>query len=213
MTIALIDDHQILNDSLKNLFITNNDFTLVKTFNSGEDFFLENQGFIPDVIISDLNMPKMNGIQLVERCRKTNDNNVKIIILSMINDTQTIKRLMRIGADGFISKATSYSELLIGINSVLSGKKYISKDLHDLMIDNMFTQEQVVYHLSPRENEVLKKICQGQTVKEIAFDMKLSSNTVQYYYKCIMNKFKLKRNTDLIVFAIKNGLYSPIVEV
>jgi DNA-binding NarL/FixJ family response regulator len=212
MNLALIDDHAILLDSLKNLFLGHEKFKTVKSYCSGHDFFDDSKTFTPDVILSDLNMPGLNGIDFTEKCRKIYGEKVKIIILSMINDSQTIKKMMRLGVNGFVSKASDFSELYLAINEVLLNKKYISKDLKERMFEDLFTQEQVVYHLSPRENEVLKMVCNGKTIKEIGYDLGLSPSTVQYYHKCIMQKFKLKRTADLIVFAIKNGLYIPSIE-
>jgi two-component system, NarL family, invasion response regulator UvrY len=212
MNIVLIDDHAILGDSLKSLFEDKKEFKVVKNYLSGNDFLKDSISFTPTVIISDLNMPGINGIDFTEKCRKIYGDKVKIIILSMINDSQTIKKMMRLGVNGFVSKASGFSELLYAINEVLLNKKYISKDLKERMFEDLFSQEQVVYHLSPRENEVLKMVCNGKTIKEIGYELGLSPSTVQYYHKCIMQKFKLKRTSDLIVFAIKNGLYIPTIE-
>lgn len=212
MNIALVDDHAILGDSLRNLFTNNKEFKIVKSYTSGNDFLNDNASFTPNIIISDLNMPGINGIDFTEKCRKIYGEKVKIIVLSMINDSQTIKKMMRLGVNGFVSKASGFSELLLAIKEVLLGKKYVSKDLKERMFEDLFSQEQVIYHLSPRENEVLKLICNGKTIKEIGYELGLSPSTAQYYQKCIMQKFKLKRTTDLIVFAIKNGLYVPSIE-
>lgn len=212
MNIVIIDDHAILGDSLKNLFINNKQFKIVKSYTSGNDFLNDYLTFTPSVIISDLNMPGINGIDFTEKCRKIYDDKVKIIILSMINDSQTIKKMMRLGANGFVSKATAFSELLIAINEVLLDKKYISKDLKEKMFEDLFNQTEIIYRLSPRENEVLKLICNGKTIKEVGYTLGVSPSTAQYYQKCIMQKFKLKRTSDLIVFAIKNGLYNPTID-
>ncbi len=212
MTIAIIDDHQLLLDSLKNLLLSSKKFKVVKCYTNGNDFLNERLNNPPEIILADLQMPKLNGIDFIEKCKNIFSDNVKIIVLSMLNDTPTIKKSLRIGANGFISKATGFNEMLNGIEQVLAGEKYISKDLKDIMINSMFTQEQVVFHLSPREKQVLNKVCQGNTIKEIAYELKLSQSTIQYYHKCILDKFKLKRTTDLVVFAIQNGFYLPAVE-
>ena len=92
---------------------------------------------------------------------------------------------------------------------VNAGKQYIGKGIRDTLINSVFTDEQVVLHLSPREKEVLQKVCSGRTIKEIAYDLKLSAHTVQYYHRSVMEKLKVKRTTDLIVYAMQHGLYIP----
>lgn len=209
MNIALIDDHAILTESLKSLFENSKRFNEIRCYTSGLDFFKDSTTFTPQIIITDLNMPEINGLDFSVQCKQKYKDNVKIIILSMINDEQTIKKMMRLGINGFVSKASGFKELYLAINNVFSNKNYISADLKEMMFKNLFTQDQIIYHLSPRENEVLKKICEGKTIKEIGYDLGLSPSTAQYYQKCIMRKFKLKRTSDLIVFAIKNGFYNP----
>jgi DNA-binding NarL/FixJ family response regulator len=98
------------------------------------------------------------------------------------------------------------------IQSVLDGQQYIAKNLRDSLLNTVFTEDQVVYHLSPREKEVLRRVCSGCTIKEIAYDLKLSVHTVQYYHRSVLSKLKLKKTSDLIVFAMQNGMYIPSVK-
>jgi two-component system invasion response regulator UvrY len=90
---------------------------------------------------------------------------------------------------------------------VITGGQFISPALEKSLIKSIFTEDQHVFHLSPREKEVLSLVCSGRTIKEMAYDMALSAHTVQTYQKKIMKKFKVNRTADLIVFAIQNGLY------
>lgn len=211
MKISIIDDHQIITESLKKLLLRNEGVEEIDTYPDAETFLGKiTAASLPDIVITDLLMPGINGIELVEKVKATyRQAQVKIIILSSITDVQTIKHALRMGADGFLSKNTSIDELQEAILTVQEGKNYIGESLRKNLLDAVFTEEQVVYHLSPREKEVLHKVCSGFTIKEIAYDMNLSVHTVQYYHRNVMTKLKVKRTSDLIVFAMQSGLYIP----
>jgi len=153
-------------------------------------------------------MPEMSGLDLLTYFKKQ-QKKVKIIMLSSITEVQAIRHTMRIGASGFLAKDTSGDELADALLTVYNGEPYIGESLRKSLIKNSFAEEQFVFALSPREKEVLELVCSGKTIKESAYEMQLSVNTVQTYYKAIMKKFNLNRTADLIVFAIQNGLYNP----
>ena len=209
MIIALVDDHPILTESIKNLLLAMPGVAQVKTYNNPALFLEEKRFLAPDIIILDLMMPDINGMKVIEICKSDSKDKVKIIVLSSITDVQTIKQAVRAGANGFLSKGSNIEELTEAILTVNEGKQYIAANLRNSMLENMFVEEQVIYHLSPREKDVLNKVCSGQTIKEIAYDLKLSIHTVQYYHRCVLAKLKVKRTSDLIVFAMQNGLYIP----
>ncbi len=205
MNIAIIDDHKLLTDAIR---FALKDYEL-SVFNDPVCFLdATRQGFKPDIIITDLLMPQMSGIDLIEAIRKDKENPARIIVLSSVNDAQTIRHCLRKGANAYVSKDASLSELPDAIREVAGGNEFISFNLQKTLIKSMLTEDQYVYHLSPREKEVLQMICQGNTIKEIAYEMQLSAHTVQTYQKKIMKKFKVNRTADLIVFAIQNGLYN-----
>ena len=212
MIIALVDDHPVLTESIRNLLLLQPGVGQVKTYNSASLFLAEKMITPPDIIITDLMMPGVNGMKLIEDCKAEFKDKVKIIVLSSITDVQTIKQAIRVGANGFISKASAIDELIEAIHTVNEGKQYIATKLRESMLNSMFTEEQVVYHLSPREKDVLHKVCSGLTIKEIAYELKLSTHTVQYYHRCVLSKLKVKRTSDLIVFAMQHGLYIPNVK-
>jgi DNA-binding NarL/FixJ family response regulator len=209
MIITLLDDHPILTESLKNLLLKLPEVEQVKTYNDPVLFLAEEISVAPDIIIVDLMMPGINGMKLIEICRSNFKDKVKIIVLSSITDVQTIKQAIRSGANGFLSKGSDIEELTEAILTINKGNQYIAPKLKDSMLNSFFTEEQIVYHLSPREKDVLNKVCNGQTIKEIAYDLRLSIHTVQYYHRTILTKLKVKRTSDLIVFAMQNGLYVP----
>jgi len=212
MNISLIDDHQLITDSLRSLLSQDDRFQIVKTYKNATEFLdaLHQRESLPDVLISDLVMPDINGLKLIDllRCRYK-QSEMKIIILSSIADVQTIRQCIRSGAQGFLSKDISLDELTKAILEVYGGAQYIGENLRTSLVKSVFIEEQVVYHLSPREKEVLQHVCSGQTIKEIAFNLNLSQHTVQYYHRNVMSKLKVKRTHDLIVYAMQHGLYNP----
>ena len=212
MNIALVDDHLLLTEALRNLLLRMTEVENVVTFSSAEAFLESDPLKSPDILIMDLMMNGISGLQLLDICRSTYPKDMKIVILSSLTDVQTIKQAIRRGANGFLSKSTPLDELKDAIIQINSGKQYIGKTVRESLVNSVFTEEQVVFHLSPREKEVLQKVCSGRTIKEIAFDLKLSAHTVQYYHRSVMDKLKVKRTTDLIVYAMQNGLYIPEVK-
>ncbi|WP_198175043.1 response regulator [Spirosoma arboris] len=209
MQIAIVDDHKLLTDAIalalkgtfeeSQLVVYNNPLTFLEAIRPDR---------FPDIVVTDLLMPHMNGMELIQAVRKTAHNRIKIIVLTSVSDAQSIRQALRSGASAYISKDASLTELPEAIQEVMNGQEFISPILQKSLIKSMFTEEQHVFYLSPREKEVLKKICTGMTVKEIAYDMELSAHTVQTYQKKIMKKFKVNRTADLIVFALQHGLYT-----
>jgi DNA-binding NarL/FixJ family response regulator len=209
LNIALIDDHQLLAESLAKLLTKYEFIKEINTYKNPKVYLGTQLPAAPDVILSDILMPEMSGIDLLLHFKKQNIK-AKIIFLTSITEVQTIRHAMRSGASGYLAKDTSPDELADAILSVYHGEPYIGESLRKSLIKNTFTEDRFVYNLSPREKEVLEWVCSGKTIKETAYEMGLSVNTIQTYYKSILKKFNLNRTADLIVFAIQNGLYNPI---
>ncbi|PWJ58385.1 DNA-binding NarL/FixJ family response regulator [Dyadobacter jejuensis] len=209
MNIALVDDHLLLTESLSNLLSRMPEVESVSIYNSTESFIQSKPQNVADLIITDIMMSGVNGIQLLDYCRENMDENIKIIVFSSAYDSQTVRNVIRRGANGFLTKSTTIAELKDAIIQIHNGKQYIGKSVRESLINSVFSDEQAVFQLSQREKDVLQSICQGKTIKEIADDLKLSSHTVQYYQRKIMKKFQVKRTMDMIVYAIKHGYYVP----
>ncbi|BAV07899.1 DNA-binding response regulator, LuxR family [Filimonas lacunae] len=196
----------MLTDLLQSILTSDASITEMRTFNKAEDFL--HTGWQPDIIVTDILMPGLSGMELLEIVKEKNYTS-KVLILSGITDVQTIKQAIRSGAAGYLSKNTSLEELTAAIAAIHNCEQYISNKLRNSLLNTVFTEEQVVFHLSPREKDVLELICSGHTVKEAAYKLNLSAHTVHSYHKSIMKKFKVNRTADLIVFAMQKGLYSP----
>lgn len=209
MNIVLIDENLLLADALQNLLKLMPDIETVEAYTDGKDFLTERRSSPPDILVMDLALNGQNGLELLDVCRSTLPREMKVIVLSTVTDAQTVKHTIRRGANSFLSKSALFEEFKESIFQVRAGKQYIGKAIRDTLINSVFTDEEVVMHLSPREKEVLQKVCGGHTIKEIAYELKLSAHTVQYYHRSVMDKLKVRRTTDLIVYAMQHGLYIP----
>jgi len=210
MNIALIDDHLLLSETLAHALRQHVTDASIKVFNNGTSFFSSNlKDWVPNIVIVDMLMPGMNGLEVMENAFLTIGRTCKFILLSSITDVHTIKNAMRLGASGYLSKDSTLDEVLEAIQMVADDEQYIGKSLRNNLIKHVFAGDQINFQLSPREKEVLDKICGGNTPKEIAYELELSLHTVQEYLRSVMRKLKVNRTTDLVVFAIQKGLYNP----
>lgn len=209
MIIYLIDDHPLIIEAIKNTLLLQPEIKQVNTYTSAESFLADPNPILPDIIITDLQMPGISGADLVSSVRKAYGEKIKIIILSSTTDAQTVRRLMKAGVNGYLSKSSSLQEVIDAIYEVYNGKQYVSKDLVEHMLEMLFVSDKAEYHLTNRESEVLQKVCSGYTLKEIGQQLNLSINTVKYYHREILAKLNVKRTADLVVFAMQNGLYNP----
>ena len=158
-------------------------------------------------------MPGMDGIKVIEYCRKEYLHDLKIIVLSFISNVQIVKQAIKAGANAYITKTGSIEELVQSLNEVIDGNQFISAKIKNEMIKTMFVEDEINFHLTQREKEVLEFICKGNTYKEIAYKLGITYHTVHYYYKNVLSKLKVKKSSELIVFAMQHGLYIPSTEI
>lgn len=213
MNLVLIDDHQLIRESLQQL-IQKQDSSIEITLYADAAMFLADvqNHSLPDVLITDLLMPGINGIKLIEICNTLYKNSaMKIIVLSSVMDVQTIRQCFESGAHAFLSKDISFKELRYAISQVTDNKRYVGENMQNMFIEGILSEHKNPMPLSQREKEVLQKVCSGQTIREIASDLDLSIHTVQYYHRQVLAKLKVKRTPDLIVYAMQHGLYNPDV--
>ncbi len=206
MTISIIDDHVVTGESLKVVLSLSHPDASVHYYNSTAAFLKDPDHTATDIIIIDLLMPNDSGLEFINTFRATFEK-AKCIVVSALSDNHTIRYALRIGVDAYVSKTDSLTEITRAITSVMANQQYLSTSIRNSLIDSIIVNEKVVFHLTPREKEVLKFVCSGQTIKETAYHLKISVHTAQEHYKNIMRKFNVNRTSDLIVFAIKHGLY------
>lgn len=211
--VLIADDHQIVRDGLRSLLENESDMEVIATVEDGRTTVRLVQELQPDVVIMDVSMPGLNG---VEATRKINRDlpNVKIIALSMHNEGRFVLNMLKAGASGYLLKDCAFRELAKAIHIVVrTGKSYLSPDITDVVVDSYVRgqsgPEPLIYTvLSPREREVLQLVVEGKTSSQIAEILYVSAKTVETHRTQLMHKLKINNLADLIKYAIKEGITS-----
>ncbi len=208
--IILADDHQIVRQGLRMLLTREPDMMVVGESNNGRDAVSLSQELAPDVIIMDISMPELNGLDATRQIVAINSR-VKIIGLSMHSDSLFVLNMLRAGACGYLLKECGPEELVQAIRTVMREKSYISPGVSDILIKdlahNRGEEPRSAYTLlSPREREVLQLMAEGRNTLQIAKTLSLSSKTVEAHRKQIMNKVGIDNVAELTKYAIRQGL-------
>jgi len=207
MKILVVDDHAIIRKGLiqilKKEFIS---ATFFEASNGLEALKVLRKNLL-DIALIDISMPKLNGIEVLKQV-KSSDIKTPILILSMQPEDQYAMRVLKAGAYGFLNKNSSPEVLVSVVNKILSGKKYISEEIKEFLIDSIGTRQvqNLSEKLSDRELEVVSLMASGKTVTEIAESISLSVNTISTYRSRILQKLNLKNNASIVKFAIENDL-------
>jgi len=213
--ILIVDDHEVVRDGLRNILTSLDNLSIAGEAGNGEDAVKMYATLKPDLVIMDISMPGMNGIEAT-RVIKEKDPDARILILTMHDNQEYLNQIIRSGAKGFILKNTDKEELLDAVQTVASGDNFFSKDISKLIIDNYIrtakeTEKNDGYKevpLTKREIEILKLIASGYSNQEIANILYISYNTVDTHRKNIMHKLAIKNTAGLVRYAIEKGLIS-----
>lgn len=206
MKILIADDHAIVRKGIVELLREEFPTALMTEANNSAEVLERVKNQIWDIIIMDISMPGRNGIETLKQLR---DDGVKapVLILSMHPSEQYAVRSLKAGASGFLNKNHTTEELLVAVQRVLSGRKYITPDVAEQLtyVDN---KEGGPLHslLSDREMQVLQLLASGKTVTEVADEISLSVNTISTYRSRILEKLNLSNNAELTRYALDNGL-------
>ena len=207
--ILIADDHRIVREGLTALLAKEDKYKIVGYAKNGHEAIRQAVEKKPDVVIMDLNMPELNGFTAIKKIVSNNDN-IKILVLSMLSDKRFISRAFKEGAKGYVLKDCAYDELINAIEAVCSGGIYISPDIAGVVIEKFVSQPQDSYvHedlLSAREREVLQLLAEGKSTKEIAYILDLSPKTIETHRSQIMGKLDIHNIAELTKYAIREGL-------
>lgn len=207
MKFLIVDDHVILRKGL--LGILKKEFidSLFIEASNGHEALAKLRDNDVDIVISDISMPDLNGVDLLKQL-KALQIETPVIILSMLPEDQYAIRVMKAGAYGFLNKDCKPTELISAVNSVLTGKKYITPSISNLLVNALGVKQIKNQHelLSDREMLVLHNIAKGKSLTEIANSLGLSINTVSTYRARIIKKLNLKNNSGIIRYAIDHNL-------
>ncbi len=209
--IVLADDHNIVRNGIKSLLENEPGIKVVGESEDGEGAFEMVMQLKPDILISDINMPKLNGIELTEKLVATGIE-TNILILSMYNDEAYILRSVEAGVMGYLPKDAEYEEILKAINSLVRGDMYYNADVTRILTSSLVRSNHIKRELdkfgelTKREKEVLKNIVEGNSNKIIAEHLFISTRTVDTHRTNIMKKLRAKNTADLVRKAIQNDL-------
>jgi len=209
--ILLADDHQILREGLKYILDTQADMKVIGEASDGRQAVREAKKINPDVIIMDIAMPELNGIEAARQILAVSPS-IKIIILSMHYSTEHIYQALQAGAMGFVIKDAAGKELMQAVRAVYGGHRYLSEKVDEILIEDYVMQRRKIQpqspleSLSPREREILQLVAEGKTSAAIAEILFISPKTVETYRSRLMHKLGLKDTAGLVKFAIAQGL-------
>ncbi len=207
--VLLADDHKIVVEGLRGLL--ESEFELVGTVEDGRALVAAAQELNPDVIVADVSMPLLNGIEAAQQLKKANSR-AKFIFLTMHPDASYATRALEAGASGYVLKHSAPSELVQAIREALRGRVYvtplIAKDVLQTFMDESHGIRRGHLELTPRQREVLQLVGEGHSAKEIATILHISTRTVEFHKYRIMEDLNLRTNAELIQYAVKNGIAS-----
>jgi two-component system invasion response regulator UvrY len=160
-----------------------------------------------DVLVLDLNLPGRCGLEVLTSLRET-DSPIKVLVVSMFPEDQYAIRCLRAGAQGYLNKAGNPADMVTAVRTIAQGRKYVTPDVAQMLVDNLATPSTEALHnsLSERELQTLLKIASGKRLSDIAEELMLSPKTVSVYRSRVLEKLKLANNAELTVYAIRNGL-------
>jgi DNA-binding NarL/FixJ family response regulator len=214
ISVFIADDHAVVRDGLRLLLENQTDITVVGEAANGRQTVNQVQQLSPDVVVMDIAMPELNGIEATRQIKDTTPA-TQVVILSMYATTEHIFQAMQAGALGYLLKESAAVEVVKAIRAVCSGKRYFCKKIDDDMIDSYIRyrqssmQKSPLESLSPREREVLQLVVEGKSSAEIASILYLSPKTVETYRSRLMQKLSINDVPGLVKFAIQHGLTRP----
>jgi two-component system, NarL family, response regulator NreC len=208
--VALIDDHPIVRQGLRNLLQSEPSFQVVAEADDGITGLELVQRVKPDVLIVDLMMPGLNGLDLIKQVLKSLPR-LRIVVLSMQSADSYVVEALNSGAAGYVLKETGPSEIIHAIKTVVAGDRYLSAKLAQRVLDSSTGRKKIADpydSLTPREREILHLIVEGHTSAQIAARLVLSPRTVELHRSRIMKKLDLHNQTDIFRYALERGILS-----
>lgn len=211
--VFLVDDHQLVRDGIKSLLMSSDEFEITGEASDGYAFFDKIKEVLPDIVLMDISLPKISGIELTKIIKKEYSD-VKVLILSMYTNEDFIFNALKAGANGYLPKNTSKKELFEALKEISKGNVYFSEQISNIILKTYVKKAQIGETveknsdqlLTSREMEVLKLAAEGLSNPEIAENLCISTRTVESHKNHLMQKLELKTAIDLVRFAIKNKI-------
>ena len=210
--IILADDHKIIREGLRSLLEKQLDMEVIAEAHDGLTTVHLVQKLLPDIVIMDIGMPDMNGIEATRQIM-TETKGVKVIALSMHSDRRFVLQMLKVGASGYLLKDSAFEELISAIHTVMANQPYLSPKITDVVVKEYLhgfpKKESTVFTiLTAREREVLQLLAEGKTTKQIASALYISVKTIETHRQQIMKKLNMHSIAELTKYAIREGLTS-----
>ena len=210
--ILLADDHKIIRDGLRALLEKEPDMEVVGEAQDGITTVRLAKKFLPNIVIMDIGMPDMNGIDATRQIISETQG-VKVIALSMHSDRRFVLQMLKAGASGYLLKDSAFEELASAIKTVMAGQPYLSPKITDVVIKEYIVslpknEESVFTKITTREREVLQLLAEGKATKQIAAFLNVSVKTIETHRQQIMEKLDIHSVAELTKYAIREGLTS-----
>lgn len=209
LRIFLADDHVVMREGLRSLVNAQADMNVVGEADNGRDALLKATELQPDVIVMDVSMPELNGIQVTERLKRIAPR-ITVLVLSAHDDSGYLQQLLEVGASGYVLKKAAAEELINAIRVVAAGGVYLDPSLAGKVVGGYLGKRRARgaprgNDLSPREAEVLRLVAWGYTNKEIAAYLSISVKTVETHKANLMAKLDLRSRVDVVRYSLRQG--------
>ncbi|MBN2326294.1 MAG: response regulator transcription factor [Candidatus Omnitrophica bacterium] len=209
--IILADDHSIIREGLRPLLEKEEDMEVIGEAETGRQALQLVEKLNPDVVIMDISMPDLNGIEAARRIQQDFPQ-CKIVALSVHTDNQYVARMIQAGASGYLPKNCAFKELSAAIREAINGKTYLSPKVVDSVVQYLKKMspdsDSAAALLTPREREILQSLAEGKLTKEIASTLNISERTVEAHRQNIMTKLDMHSIAELTKYAISQGIIS-----
>lgn len=210
-TLIIADDHDMFKDALQSMLEMEDLATVLGTASDGMELIEQLNKQIPDIILMDIDMPKLNGIEATKKIKKMHPS-IKIIVLSMFGEEKYYREMIEAGASGFVLKSSGKSELQKAIESVHKGDSFFSNELLLKIINKIGDYRPLTLNsktkisFTEREADIMQYLCQGLSTSDIANKLCLSAKTVENYRVKLLHKTECKNSIELVVYAIKHNI-------
>jgi DNA-binding NarL/FixJ family response regulator len=208
--VLIADDHKIVVEGLKRMLEF--DFDIAGTVEDGRELVTAAEKLHPDVIVADISMPMLNGIEAVQKIKKGHEE-IKVVFLTMHPDVAYAMSAFKAGASGYVLKHSAPDELVTAIREALQGRTYVTPLIAGKLLqsyeEGAHRRADTVSNLTPRQREVLQLLAEGHSVKEVATILNISVKTVEYHKYRMMEDLGIKTMAELIGYAVKHGITAP----
>jgi DNA-binding NarL/FixJ family response regulator len=212
--VLIVDDHTLVREGIRAMLALASDIEVVGEAANGREALKKAEQLAPDVILMDLAMPVMGGLEATRRINKQFPAS-RVLALTQYDDSEYVIPVIEAGARGYVTKMAAFSELATAIQVVYRGESFLSPTAAAALIDEcqlktgIETESDPYQRLTDREREILKLIVEGRTAKEIAEMLVISRKTVEWHKSSLMNKLNIHNKTDLIKYAIRKTIITP----